>query len=320
MSVLTKQPYSSFLLPEYNNLPQGKFAHLVLIRKTQSETIFRTEGSGEPLVREYVNITGEPQFHIVMSKRKQTAVERRTGRELLRQYGLLKNSEGVEDVLNDPKRTFEESVDAWVYGYAVGSGGAQKSRVITEDAFSLLPAHLVTDTRTFNATFDNGTMRHPETKEASTSLGSSEYVKPQAHFLDIETLKDLTADEFMYVLGNVLRSKRYGAISSRIGRMDNIVAAVVFADTEIFSTLELTGAVYHNLSADSDLDHPADDTALLQAVRDSVQALAGSVFGSLEIMNDDDLDTLLQEVAEIYKNSEPFLKRLAGSYPSGTSS
>ena len=317
MSILAKQPYSSFLLPQYSNLPQGKFAHLILIRKTQSETIFRTEGSGEPLVREYVNITGEPQFHIVMSKRKQTAVERRTGRELLRQYGLLKNAQGVEDVLNDSKRTFEESIDAWVYGYAVGSGGAQKSRVITEDAFSLLPAHLITDTRTFNATFDNGTMRHPETKDASTSLGSSEYVKPQTHFLDIETLKDLTADEFMYVLGNVLRSKRYGAISSRIGRIDNIVAAVIFADAEIFSTLELTEAVYQKLKADGDPDHPTDDKALLQAVRDSVQALSKSVFGRLEMMSNDDLEALFAEAAEIYKNSELFLKGLAGSYPSG---
>ena len=45
---------------------------------------------------------------------------------------------------------------------------AQKSRVITEDAFSLLPANSIVDTKTFNALFDNSTMRNPLTGEAST--------------------------------------------------------------------------------------------------------------------------------------------------------
>jgi CRISPR-associated protein Csc2 len=314
MSILSQKPYSEFLLPKYNNLPTGKFVHLIVIRKTQSETIFRTEGGGEPLVREYVNISGKPDFHIVMSKRKQTAVERRTGRELLRTYGLLTNAEGVEDILNDSTRTFEGSVDSWVYGYAVGSGGAQKSRVITEDAFSILPAHFITDTRTFNATFDNGTMRHPETGDASTSLGSSEYVKPEAHFLDIETLKDITLDEFIYIMGNVLRSKRYGAISSRIGRMDNTVVGVVFADTEIFSTLELCKAVYKILN-DQELDHPMDDMKIQDAVKKGVEELSKQVIGKLQIMTDKDLQTLHDEVNTIYKDSEGFIKRLAASYP-----
>ena len=315
MSILEQSPYSDYLLTEYSNLPKGKFAHLIVVRKTQSETIFRTEGSGEPLVREYVDISGEPAFHIVMSKRKQTAVERRTGRELLRSYGLLTAPDGQEDILNDSNRTFGESVDAWVYGYAVGSGGAQKSRVITEDAFSLLPAHLITDTRTFNAIFDNGTMRHPETNAPSTSLGSSEYVKPEAHFLDIETLKDITADEFFYIMGNVLRSKRYGAISSRIGRMDNTIAAVVFADTEIFSTLELTNAVYQALGDDA-TDHPIKDEVIVQAVQQVVPELQKGVIGSVTAMSVDDLTALHDEVKEIYQDSETFARRLADSYPS----
>ncbi len=314
MSVLNKSQYEKFLLSEYSNLPTGRYVHLVIIRKTLSETIFRTEGGGEPLVREYVNISGEPTFHIVMSKRKQTAVERRTGRELLRKYGLLKDKDGNEDILNDSKRTFEGSVDAWIYGYAVGSGGAQKSRVITEDAFSLLPAHMITDNRTFNAAYDNGTMRHPESGEASTSLGSSEYVKPETHFLDIETIKDVTADELFYVIGNVLRSKRYGAISSRIGRMDNTIAAIVFADTEIFSTLELTKNVYKVLGEHT-ADHPIKDGMVLKAVQHVVPILQQRVVGEIENMNSEDLKALLDETSEIYKDSEKLVKRLAGSYP-----
>src|SRR5216683_466662 len=93
MSLLNQ--YSDYLLPSYSNFPRGRYVSLLIIRKTESETIFRTEGSGEGLVKETV-IAGErkenakPMRRVVISKRKQTAVERRTGRELLREHSLLK--------------------------------------------------------------------------------------------------------------------------------------------------------------------------------------------------------------------------------------
>jgi len=43
--------YSDYLLPRYSNFPRGRYVSLLIIRKTESETIFRTEGSGEGLVR-----------------------------------------------------------------------------------------------------------------------------------------------------------------------------------------------------------------------------------------------------------------------------
>src|SRR5947209_16082206 len=87
--------YSEYLLSEYSNFPRGRYVSLIIIRKTESETIFRTEGSGEGLVKEIVTagereINQTPIRRVVISKRKQTAVERRTGRELLREHGLLK--------------------------------------------------------------------------------------------------------------------------------------------------------------------------------------------------------------------------------------
>src|SRR5579859_211439 len=87
--------YSDYLLPRYSKFPYGRYVSLLIVRKTESETIFRTEGSGEGLVKEIV-IAGAtatnavPIRRVVISKRKQTAVERRTGRELLREHGMLK--------------------------------------------------------------------------------------------------------------------------------------------------------------------------------------------------------------------------------------
>ena len=234
-------------LPErYENFPQGHFVTLVLVRKTESETIFRTEGSGEDLVKETVMAgrrAQQPIRRVVISKRKQTAVERRQGRDLLRAHGLL-TTEGAGACIFNTANPCGRCIDCMVYGFAVGTGGAQKSRVLTDDAFSIAPSSQITDRRQFNALFDNSTMRSPVDGKASTSIGTDEYVRPETHFLDMETLKDVTPAELEYVVGNILRSTRYGAISSRLGRVKNDLAALILSDCELFSNLELTQAVY----------------------------------------------------------------------------
>ena len=219
MTVLDQ--YNHHFLPKYSNYPQGRYVTLILARWIESEAIFRTEGSGEPLSKEFVHAgqtTDSLVQRVVISKRKQTAVERRTGRELLRQHDLLHNTKDGVCALNR-NNPCEKCMDCMIYGYAAGGGGAQKARVMTDDAFSLHSAQQIVGTKQFNALFDNSTMRDRETGKVSSSIGTDEYVKPQAVFLDMETVKDLTVGEFQYVLGNVFRSSRYGAISSRIGKV-----------------------------------------------------------------------------------------------------
>src|SRR6266436_7415567 len=272
--------YGDYLLPAYSNFPLGRYVSLLIIRKTESETIFRTEGSGEGLVKETViaGVTNTRSIRrVVISKRKQTAVERRTGREILREHNLLKTvtvNKTEQPCSLNMNAPCGKCIDCMLYGYAVGGGGAQKSRVMTDDAYSLGPVAQVTGRRTFNATFDNGTMRNPITGEASTSINEDEYVLPETHFLDIETLKDLTAGELQYVIGNILRSSRYGAISSRLGKIRNTLAAIVFSDAEIFSNLELTQFAYDRLLRDKDeLDFPLADEDILAAVDDATDEL-----------------------------------------------
>lgn len=315
MSILNKSEYNNFLLDRYHEYPQGKYVHLILIRKTESEAIFRTEGSGEPLCWEFVHAgskkrKNDPVQRIVITKRKQTAVERRTGREDLRKQGLpcLDNDGNIDS----------NSVDAYLYGYAVGQGGAQKSRVITEDAFSILSTSQVMGNRTSNKLYDTGTMIDVTGKQ-SESLFNSDYVRPETHFLDIETLKDITTDELFYVLGNILRTSRYGAISTRIGKIKNTLAQVIFSDTEIFSTLELTQQVYDSLcpADDSEPDFPLRDEEVLKAVVDSSNALVTPIIGQYQIIAHEDLNLLVEEVRNVYRDPESFLQRLSRSYNRG---
>ena len=311
--------YTDFLLDRYSNLPQGRYVNVIVLRETKSEAIFRTEGSGEPLNREFVHAgLGNDGVipRVVISKRKQTAVERRTGRELLRGFGLLKKlNDGTEECMLNTNKPCEQCVDCWLYGFAAGGGGAQKSRIITEDAFSLLPSSSIVDTKTFNALFDNSTMRNPETGAASTSISESEYVKPEAHFLDIEVLKDVTADELVYACGNILRSTRYGAISSRIGRVQNTILAAVFSRAEICSSLELTQASYDRLT---EKEHPlhADDVAqVVTGEKGALAHLLPQTIGAYQVMEGQALAVFLAEIHETYKGPEPFLRRLDASYP-----
>ena len=344
------EEYQQYILPQYSNLPRGRYVSLFIVRKTESEAIFRTEGSGEGLVKELVSAgraADSPAIRrVVISKRKQTAVERRTGRDLLREHSLLKkpsagkNADKYEICMLNTNTPCEQCIDCWLYGFAAGGGGAQKSRVLTDDAFSLGPVAQISARRTFNATFDNGTMRNPLTHEPSTSINSEEYVLPQTHFLDIETLKDVTLIELQYVIGNIMRSNRYGAISSRVGRVDNRIVAVAFSDCELFSNLELTQTVYDLLFEQAfvtaeaqakreqlpppirdeiDLPFPLADARIDEAVVTATDRLLGSVFSRRPVLvRGADLAAELAGVQALYADPAVIAARLTtltNSYP-----
>jgi len=303
MSIINQ--YADRFLPTYSNYPQGRYVSLLLVRRIESEAIFRTEGSGEPLSKEFVHagLSGDEVVQrVVISKRKQTAVERRTGRELLRAHDLLFEKDAKSGICalnrNNP---CEHCMDCMIYGYAAGGGGAQKSRVVTDDAFSLHGAGTVIATKQFNALYDNSTMRDPETGKPSTSIGTDEYVKPETIFLDIETVRDVTTDEFRYVLGNILRSTRYGAISSRIGKVKNVLAGVILSDCEVFSNLELTQAVYDRVRGGAtEPDFPLRTETVVEAVRAATDELARRVVGQLTILPSEEVTTLVDEITMLY--------------------
>ncbi len=326
MSVL--EQYKEYLLPQYSNFPKGKYVTLLVIRKTESETIFRTEGSGEGLTKEFVTlgiINHDVTQRVIISKRKQVAAERRTGRELLRGHNLLfvndKSKDKGDICALNRNNPCEKCIDCMVYGYAVGGGGAQKSRVITEDAFSILPVSVVTGKRTSNALYDNGTMRAPDGK-ASSSIYEEEYVKPEAHFLDMETLKDVTPGELKYVLGNLLRTRRYGAISSRAGKVKNTLVGIVFSNCEIFSNLELTQKTYDLLKPnDTQPDFPLQDDAVEIAVQTAVQELIKEIPAGTVVLSLDDIRGIRSEIVELYSdtaNTKKMLEDVTTMYKSAS--
>lgn len=303
------------LAQTYENFPKGRFISLVILRKTHSETIFRTEGSGEPISSEFVQAGVADQKviqRLVMTKRKQVAPERRYGREFLRAHELLHPSKDGSLCSLNTNSPCEMCIDCFLYGFAAGGGGAQKSRIWTEDAFSILPATDVLGDRTINAIFENGTMRD-QNGNASTALNTSEYIKPGVHFLDVVTLKDVTADELQYVIGNILLTTRYGAVSSRVGRMENQILGVFGSITELPSSLELVQNIYDALP--KPLEHPLNSDVLISATQQVISTWTNRRGVSLQLSKDE-LAALIEDVDRHWSEAERdnFLKRLNQSY------
>jgi CRISPR-associated protein Csc2 len=236
--------------------PTGKFASMILLRETKSYSIFTTE-SGEQQDTESTQAglkNPERLDRLVMFKRKQVAPERRTGKALLRQYGAFPlkvpgQKEPIEDCYLIAGMC-THCVDCLVYGFAAIEGeGARKSRVYTDSCFSVRPYPLIQRKIKFNTI--------EEDRQTSLTITEFDYTLPEVFLPAIETTLDLTLDEFVYVLNNVLKTNRYGKEGTRQGFVRNHLLAIAFSDVELFSNLEFTQAFYDAFIEDKDINFDA---------------------------------------------------------------
>ena len=289
---------------ELPKLPMGRYAHIVILRETSSFALFQTDGElnlsrvSSGRMKEHQT----PATRIVLFKRKQTTPERLTGRELLRRYNLVSTCE------YNSEHFCKRCPDCIYYGFAIGDKGSERSKVHVDSAFSITSYDTSHQQFTFNAPFENGTMSEGGTMK--TSLGEQDHVLPQVHFPSVVTIKDPTEAEFLYVLNNILRTRRYGAQNTRTGTVHNTVTAIVFSDGEIFSNLQLSQAIYDALSVEQRTKTPLAREAVLEAMSSVIPTLLredGVVVSGLFIA--DALDGLLGEVLQL-TSDETRLKAL----------
>lgn len=279
-------------------LPMGKYAHIITLRETNSFALFQTDGELNicrvSLGR--TEATARPGTRIVLFKRKQSTPERLTGRELLRRYGL------VEECKYNTDKFCKRCPDCIYYGFAIGDSGSERSKVLVDSAFSITGYDMSHQQFTFNAPSENGTMS--EDGKMRTALGEQDYVLPQVYFPSVVTIKDPTEAEFLYVLNNVLRTKRYGAQNTRTGTVNNYVTGIVFSDGEIFSNLQLTQALYDALSPEQRAKTPLAQSAVLNSMQEVVPALLREDGVVFQLIAGERLHVLLQEVTQITSNEQ----------------
>lgn len=292
-------PFQKHFADAIPQLPMGKYASVILVRETFSHAIFTTEGDILDTEKVKAGLTHpEPVDRVILFKRKQIAPERRTGKALLRQYGVFPLTVGKEKIeecyLIEGMCT--HCPDCLIYGYAAVEGeGSRKSRVLTDSGFSVRSYQELQKHIKFNVI--------DEKTSTSGTITEFDHLKPQVFLPTIETTVDLTQDEFVYVLGNILKTSRYGKESSREGYLRNHVVGVVLSDMELFSNLEFTQGYYDAFVADQ-ISRFAEGYLTLDDFKkhfDAVFAtLKKNLYGRINLITGNALQTLLSDVATLY--------------------
>lgn len=297
---------AKFFHAEIPYKPMGKYAHFLTIRITESYPLFQTDGElNKARVRAGIQ-NQTPISRITMFKRKQSTPERLVGRELLRNYGLMTAEEceyNVSFAMDNP--------DCIIYGFAIGDSGSEKSKVVVDTAFSITAFDESHETFTLNAPFENGTMASKGEGDSkagavTSRINSQDHIKPQVFFPSIVTLKDPTEASFLYVFNNILRTRHYGAQTTRTGRVRNELIGVVFADGEITSNLRWTQAIYDQLQADETLrsPDPLNEAEVIAAARKAIETLMAEEFIVHTDFIADRLTPLLDEVKALTGSAE----------------
>jgi CRISPR-associated protein Csc2 len=325
MTLEALQKYQHLFVPAIPRTPTARYASVVLLRETKSYAIFTTEGGEQQDVEQIpAGLTHpEPTSRLVMFKRKQVAPERRTGKALLRQYGVFpyaiqdgqvlygEEAVQVKGYYDDCYLTAglcSHCPDCLTYGYAAIEGeGARKARVMTDTCFTVRPYELVQKQVKFNVI--------DEAKHTSGTITEYDYTTPGVFLPAVETMVDLTADEFVYVLGNILRTTRYGKEGTRQGYIRNHVLAIAFSDVELFANLEFTQAFY-DAFVEAGMDLAGDSLALPHFQKYTlqiIQQLTTETAGRLTLVTGEELEAILGEVRELNRDEDrlaAFLKEL----------
>jgi CRISPR-associated protein Csc2 len=323
MSILkTLQPEFHTAFPR---LASGKYVHFLMVRHSQSFPIFQTDGVLNTARTQAGIQHSEFISRLVMFKRKQVSPERLVGREILRSLNLIDSENRNADNFcrYGGGNSCAKCPDCILYGFAVGESGAEnqgseRSKVYSDSAFSLTDYQSSHHRFTFNALGEAGTMmrdsddpKRTESKKTRDSIGDLDHVLPEVSFPTVETLRDPTLEGFIYVLGNLMRTRRYGAQESRTGTMTNHIVGIALCDGEIFSNLHFTQALYDAL--DGDTARPISNLSA-EATKVAENLLNQEPVRKRRVILGQQLDELLAEVNSLYQDEERLRHTLTTLY------
>jgi CRISPR-associated protein Csc2 len=300
--------------------PMGHYAHIILLRETDSYALFQTDGELNT-ARVQAGVSDDRLLtRIIMFKRKQTTPERLSGRELLRRYEFVSSAQSDSKEKKADERGVQvdpsglpicdynvdfckQCPDCISYGFAIGDAGSEKAKVYSDTGYSLTPYESSHEAFTLNAPYEGGTMSRQG--ETASRINEQDHVRPQTLFSAVVTVRDATSALFLYVLNNILRTRRYGAQTTRTGTMTNHVLGIALADGELFSNLYFTQALYDSLSQADAIrpGQPVTVGAALQQARELVPALiAAEPVAVSQFLAGNELATFLNDLNSRTRN------------------
>ena len=286
------------LVKELTNNPGNRFVNILVLRELQSNAVFTTNGQDADVVTLTVNDGDESMNYspAIMFMRKQTGSDRRFGKAMLRT--LL----GVECTMQVNKMC-QKCLECVLYGSAASEDVKETksvtSRVMYDTAFTIRDSSVIIEEKFQNAPGDG------YAKESTTAIREPDFFNPGVLFPCVITLRDATFAELLFILSITLKNKRYGAVTTRIGRVKNHILGIYAGSEEGPSNLELTTGVIRKLAEETDQSLEAIVTSSTLDVG-SVVRHTKSVFDDLvekerlEItgLGESDLNTILASLTD----------------------
>lgn len=218
--------------------PRSNFVNLLVLRELESHAVFTTNGEDADIATVALDTADGLQDYApgLMFMRKQTGSDRRFGKALQRDLELFEDDE--DECSMQVNAMCQDCVECILYGSAASSdeGNAVSitSRVMYDTAYSLRDASVVIDEKFQNAPGDDFA------KSAEATIREPDFFEPGTMFPSVVTLRDATPAEVAFVLGITAKNKRYGATTSRLGRVNNRILGMYVGSEEGPANLELT--------------------------------------------------------------------------------
>jgi CRISPR-associated protein Csc2 len=279
--------------------PRSNYVNLLVLRELQSHAIFTTNGQDADIAT--VSVGNGDYSPGLMFMRKQTGSDRRVGKALQRDLGLF--DEGEDECTMQVNEMCQDCPECILYGSAASSGDKElsiTSRVMYDTAYTIRDASVVIDEKFQNAPGDD------YAKSAEATIREPDFFEPGTLFPSVVTLHDATPAEVAFVLGITKRNKRYGATTSRLGRVDNRILGMYVGSEEGPANLELTRGAIERLVETGEFDSWQEvvraETLSSDAVAESVRAVFENAIErdrlGIERVSDETVDGLLAATSD----------------------
>jgi CRISPR-associated protein Csc2 len=230
--------------------PQSNYTNILVLRELQSHAVFTTNGEDADIASVALGEGDERTGFSpgLMFMRKQTGSDRRTAKAIQRDLGLF--ADGEDECTMQVNEMCQDCPECVLYGSAAGDDAISiTSRVRYDTAYTLRDASVVIDEKFQNAPGDD------YAKSAEPTIREPDFFEPGTLFPSVVTLRDATPAEVAFVLGVTRRNKRYGATTSRLGRVKNHILGVYVGSEEGPANLELTRETDLRLRDDEGTDY-----------------------------------------------------------------
>jgi len=301
-SLKGKEKYFEEQIPK---LFSSKRIQVVALRETVDPCIFRTDVEGLDVVSTRAGIKNNDVIsRSIIFMRKLVAAERRTGKYLLRSIlGHVPHLDNAKKLAKTDKCSLNQNlcglcIDCTLFGFTRAEGIVRKSRVEYGTTYSIREYEKIYEVYNWNAIQE-------DTQSPGQAFGDIEVIKPGVVYPTVTTLHSVTEKEFLYYLWVILNTRRFGAVTSRTGRMSTEIVSIIFANSEPLSSLELTMA-YHDVLKDEGLTdvEVLSNVQLAKYSDDIIKELVKKNSDLIEFMTYDEVQILLSEAKEKYFSNE----------------